>query len=82
MPEQSGNKLPRHPMYLLSVGDLFDGQSVLAHCVNCGHRGAVPVAVLRERCPPYTRVRDLRYRLRCERCRLRGKVEVTVGDDG
>jgi hypothetical protein len=78
MSEHSENIRRIVPAYALTIGDLEERQGVQVLCLNCGHRGVVHHDVLTTNCAPFTRVRDLKYMLRCERCRVRGEVDVTV----
>jgi hypothetical protein len=66
----------------LQLWDVRDGQKIVVTC-TCGQIAHFLPGVLRRlhKLPSDTLVYDLRYRLRCQKCRSRDHFTVTVEED-
>ncbi|MDB5410270.1 MAG: hypothetical protein JWL84_5182 [Rhodospirillales bacterium] len=60
------------PLYVARVADLRVGTLVGVTCRNCGHVAEIASAVLRERLPPYSFVKQLGPQFRCQSCGVKG----------
>jgi hypothetical protein len=60
-------------LYDCRISDLGPDDRLHVEC-GCGHSEMLATAGL----PPYTKVLDLKRRLKCRECRWKGRAEVSV----
>jgi hypothetical protein len=66
------------PFYAAHLSDLGPDDFVQVECA-CGHIEELSAAMLATAgVKPYTKVLDLRRRLKCKSCRWKGRAEVSV----
>ncbi len=66
------------PLYDCRAEDLGPGDLLIVECA-CGHIEQLTGQMLKTAgVKPYTKVLDLRQRLKCKSCRWKGRAEVSV----
>ena len=67
------------PLYLAKIGDLGSGDFVKIDCAACGQTALLtPGSLARLRLELRLKVLDLKDRVRCRRCRVRGRAVVSI----
>jgi hypothetical protein len=66
------------PLFAARIEDLGPDDAVKVEC-GCGHIEFLTAAMLATAgLPPYTKVLDLKRRLKCRECRWKGRADVTI----
>lgn len=67
------------PLYAARVGDLGPGDFVKVDCAACDHTALLsPEFLLRLGLDQHARVLDLKERVRCRGCGVRGRAVVSI----
>jgi hypothetical protein len=67
------------PLYAASIEDLGPGDIVKVDCAACGHTALLtPAFLARHGLEPHHRVLDLKDRVRCRGCGVRGRAVVSI----
>ena len=67
------------PLYLARIEDLGSGDLVKIDCAGCGHTALLtPASLARHDLGSRLKVLDLRDRVRCRRCGVRGRAVVSI----
>jgi hypothetical protein len=77
--EERAYGLEMVPLYLAKVEDLGSGDFVKIDCAACGHTALLtPASLARPGLGPQLKVLDLKDRVRCRACGVRGRAVVSI----
>jgi hypothetical protein len=77
--EQRTSGVKMVPLYAARIEDLGSGDFVKIDCAACSHTALlIPAFLVRLGLEPRQRVLDLKDRVRCRRCGVRGRAVVSI----
>jgi uncharacterized Zn finger protein len=64
------------PLYAARIEDLQFAPTVGSECLECGHKGEIPVELIAAKLPEWYRVLDIYRIVRCEKCGAKGRAII------
>jgi ribosomal protein S27E len=77
--KRTSGRVEMVPLYAARIEDLGPGSFVKIDCAACSHTALlIPAFLVRLGLEPRQRVLDLKDRVRCRRCGVRGRAVVSI----